>query len=458
MKPYTLRKRMAVGLGLCATAALLFACAPDDTDRETDTESAADTQTESTGESAGGTAGETDASAVANITVSLSDPMGNPMSNIIFKVQQDGEDVVMKMIGESGTAQLSLPAGEYTVVLESPDGARLYYDTDPLTVAPNTPDTEHSLTVWRGASDTWTFHAPSLMSTGGEYVELTAPLVGEGSTYIEFSENDYTYVVFNPTRAGVFEFTVPAGVEVAYHGMPILVYDAPRVNADENGVVSLPVEATSLGGDGISQMVFRLTPTDAYTDGGAPFTVTRTGDIIKTPEEQASWVTYQADSDMLAALATFADPTEGDQWATLTEGTLTNLDLSDPNLAVVLGEDGYYHLGTADGPMVFVRITSDSPYIEDFAKMCETDHLRAFFYDENGTFLRKEGYNSFINAYAEVVNADGVVPLNEELAYVIQNVGRHMGWWNFDLGTDIFEDKVYPTSVAWLFACATYQA
>ena len=89
--------------------------------------------------------------------------------------------------------------------------------------------------------------------------------------------------------------------------------------------------------------------------------------------------------------------------------------------------------------------------------MCETDRIRAHFYDENGKFLRKEGYSQLILDYAEVANDDGLVPLNTQLAYVLQSAGQYMGWWDFENNRDVFGDIVVPVETAWLFACAYYR-
>ncbi len=431
---HTTRKLIGALLGLCGAVALMTACQPTDTNEPT----------------------ETTVPAEVAYTVVLKDTDGEAVSNVFLKIQKGDTEVSTKMVGETGAVELTLPADSYTLTVESPDGTKLYYDAEAARLTPDA--TELTITLYRGTSDTWTFQAPSKRTLDGSYAAFQVPMIGEGTTYIEFGAPDeYTYVVFNPTRGGIYEFSLPEGYGLAYHGMPLLVFDEPRVGADENGVVTIPLEATSIGGEGIAQLVFRVTVPEGCEELGCLMTAKRTGDIVKTPEELATWITVEANQKDLDALATFKEPAEGDKWATLTAGTLTDLDLKSPDLAVVLGSDGYYHLGTADGPLVFLRVSSDSPFIEDFVKMCETDHLRAYFYDENGTFLRKEGYNSLFTTYGEVANADGVVPMTEQLAYVIQNIGRQFGWWNFEAGSDIFGDEVYPESVAWLFACAVYQ-
>ncbi len=455
-------KHIWIALGLCAgllSVGGLASCTPDTT-----SPAPADSQTQDTADTA-----DTGSEPVAEVdcTITLQEPDGKVVSSVVLTLQQNGVDVATKMVGSDGVVRLTLPAGEYTLSLQDPAGAKLYPDVEVIRFTPEAANA--SVLVWRGTSDTYALTAPSkpatnesettdpLFGSTAERIHFDAPLVGEGTTYIELCADNYTYVVFNPTRAGVFEFTASEGVKITYHGMPVLIYDEPRMSPDENGVISIPIEASSLGGDGISQLVFRIEASEGTSADTCLFTVTRAGDIVKSPEELATWTTYEADPNALQALETFQNPAEDDPWAALTAGTLTNLNLKDPALTVVLAEDGYYHLGTADGPMVFLLITKENPYIQSFVKMCETDHLRAYFYDENGTFLRKEGYNALFTAYGELANADGVVPLNEQLAYAIQNVGRQFGWWNYEQNSDIFGDEIFPVAVSWLFACAVYQ-
>ncbi len=435
----SITRALALALALLGTTALLAACNGDTPGGTESTDAATEAPT----------------TAEVKYRVALNTPDGSPVTDVILKVHKDGSEVTTKVVGPTGAAAFTLPAADYTLSLESPSGTRYYFDgTAALT--PAVP--ELTLTVYPGVADTWRLSGPSKLTLDGSYADHEAGVITEGTTYVELNATDHTYLVFNPTRGGIFEFTASEGIELAYHGMPILIYDEPRMEPDDKGVLTIPVEATSIGSDSVSQLVFRVTATEGSGKTDTLVTVKWTGEIQKSPEEQAPWVTVEADRAAIDALATFKEPAEGDKWLGLTAGTLTNLNVEkDASLTVVLADDGYYHLGTADGPMVFVRITSDSPYVEDFVKMCETDRLRAYFYDENGTFLRKEGYNTLFAAYGEVANADGVVPLNEQLAYVIQNTGRHMGWWNYDQNSDIFGDAVIDPSIAWLFACAVYQ-
>lgn len=413
---------IVLGIVLMALLVSLFAC--------NNTGTPADT-TGSTGADTTDTAG-----LVYKVTVLTAD--GKPASDIIVKVQQNGADVALKVIGPDGSATFDITPGDYTVLIESPSGAEFHYDRDKAVLTEAAP--ELTITIQTKVTKTTSFMAPSKLA-GDDYRTVEALVITDGDNYVTYNTGDYTYLVYTPTKEGVYEFSCPACPTFTYHGMPIMVNPNP-VMITEGGKVSIQVPATSIGEASVSSYVFRLDP-DNLEEGGCVFTVTRIGDIELT--------IHDLPYDNPAADKNFLKPTEAGT------GTLTDLDIKDPTLTAVLGSDGYYHLGTADGPLVYLRLTSDSPYIEDFVKMCETDRIRAYFYNEDGSFNRKESYNAMIAEYAEFVNADGVIPLNEQLAYMVQNAGRHMGWWDYNVGSDIFGDLVIPAEQAWLFACAYYK-
>jgi hypothetical protein len=273
-------------------------------------------------------------------------------------------------------------------------------------------------------------------------VRQEAALVGEGQTYIPYVSGDYTYVIFTPTRPGMYEFTCEGeNAAISYHGAPINVFEHPLLETVD-GKVTFDIPAGSIGDspDATARYVFRL----EGAGSGCTFIATRTGDVPKSPFDEP-WVIPMPTADDLK-------PYEG-----VTDGRLTDLDVTNPALTVVKGTDGYYHLNTADGPVVFIRISSASPYMADFNKICETARVCAYLYNEDGSFDRRESYNEMILEYVTVANEDGVVPLNDQLAYMVKTAGDYMGWWNFSDGLDIFGDKIVDPAIAWLFACAVYQ-
>ncbi len=363
---------------------------------------------------------------------------GTPAKDIIVKVQKNGIDESFKLIGPTGFATFKLAEGNYTVLIESPSGQAFHYDTEAAVLSPSAP--EITLTIFEAAANTQPLNAPSQK---GDYTRFDAASVGEGKTYIPFNNDDYTYVIFTPTRPGIYEFGYESesDVTLTYHGAPINVFENPLVDTVD-GKVSFPITAGSVGStlDTTAQYVFRL----EGVGNGCMFTATRTGDVPKSPHDEP-WTIPMPTAEMLK-------PYEG-----ITDGKLVDLDVTNPALTVVLGEDGYYHLDTADGPVVFIRLSSANPYIADFKTICDTTRICAYLYNEDGSFNRRESYNEMILEYLTVANEDGVVPLNEQLVYMVKTAGDYMGWWNFSDNLDIFGDKIVDPAIAWLFACAVYQ-
>lgn len=396
-------------------------------------------ETQAAGTSAS-TEAATEAPADTLYTVSVQNGDGTPASDIILKLSRDGEVVATKVIGPTGSATATLPAGEYTVTLEKPDGSSLHYDTE-ARLTPEAPSL--TLTIRSAATATETIQAPSLK--GGEYVRHHAFTLGEGETYVALNSAEYTYFIFTPTRGGLYAVTCGDSVVLSYRGNGINVFDYDLIETVD-GVVTLPVHDSSIGeGEtGTARYVFAI-QTTAASESGVAVSITRTGDVPKTPADEP-WV-------VLTATESFLHPYEGEL-----NGRFTDLDVTDPSLSVVLNEtDGYYHLGTADGPLVFIRLTEPSPYMDAFETVCEKSRMCRYFYDENGSFLRKESYNEVVTAYIPFCNADGATPLTRELAYVMQNTGEQNGWWNFSDGVSIFGDKAVPAEIGWLFACGYYK-
>ncbi len=369
-------------------------------------------------------------------TITILNADGSPVSDVIVKIMQGEEQLGMKVVGPTGAAKFSLIPGDYRIVIATPSGDVLSYDEAAAVLTPTTTDV--SVTVYSTALETVEIMAPG---RDGEHRKYEAAVIGDGTTHLEYTSGDYTYIIYVPSQEGIFAFSCTDCASFTYHGMPLMVLNNP-VYESADGQMEIQVLPGSIGEQSTSSYVFRIMPKNE-ADENFTFTVTRKGDIPKD-ETDVPWVVPTAGADLKAY--------EGD-----TSGTLTDLDITDPSLTVVIGEDGYYHYGTADGPVVFLRISSDSPYIEDFVKMCETDRIRAYFYKEDGSFDYKESYNGLINEYAAVANEDGVVPLNAQLAHMVQNAGRHMGWWSYDNNMDIFGDLYVPEERAWLFACAYYK-
>ncbi len=137
------------------------------------------------------------------------------------------------------------------------------------------------------------------------------------------------------------------------------------------------------------------------------------------------------------------------------EGELVKVDMTTAQI-IVLGEDGFYHMNTADGPVVFVDMVNDcidlvAAYKSAYGAMT----MRGKYVDDSGKTC---GYE-FINAmreYYPVLDKDGYYPLTPDLELFIKLFGASQGWFNESFSN--FEDiknGEYLEENAWL-ACAYY--
>ena len=374
-------------------------------------------------------------------TVTVADYAGNPMKDVVVSVLKDGQEVKTNVVKAEGKATFKLPEGDYSFTLSAPKGA-YYYDTNACKLSPASPDA--SVTLYQTAENTMTLWAPSPLDENGK--EQEAFVVGDGATHCEpVGGGEMTYFVFAPAKGGVYEvsFMADGQVDLGYYGMPINVF-ATKLLDTVDGKVTVEVREDSVNlsnPEQTCQLVFGVLP-EAATTTDLIFTVKRTGDVPKRPEDEP-WIEYQS---------TQAKAFEGEHGT-----TLTDIDVTKPDLTVVYNEsDGYYHYGAADGPVVFIRLTSPSPYMEPLAGVVDYQRLGVYIYDENGAFVRKESYHEMLEAYKAVCDTNGVCPLTPELEYMVKRFGDKQGWWNFSAGIDIFRDKIVPQDTAWLFLCCYY--
>ena len=140
---------------------------------------------------------------------------------------------------------------------------------------------------------------------------------------------------------------------------------------------------------------------------------------------------------------------------------LENFDLTASGYNLVLNEkDGFYHLDSADGPLVLMYLGKDVDYLACFKTMLDRSGVNKYFFDENGNFLKRETYDQCLLEYFEYMDEDnGVYPLTEDLKYIVQQRGDHSGWWDKNSQSYLFVDEnrnMVPginTEIAWLFMC-----
>lgn len=368
---------------------------------------------------------------MATYQVKVLDGQGKPLtSGVIVKFLQNGEQVAMQPVNTEGIAAKELTKGDYTVELTFTNNEISgHYDQSAAVLSADKTTLELSL-ISKLSDATY-----DLVIGGDNY---KAGVVNAGSTYVPVKANVRNYFIFSPTEGGTFEISVNNNaIKIGYYGAPHFVQSASAVDVIDNKI-TLSISDSSLGGS----YVFGLDGTDADTD--AILSIIRTGDPTITIADMP-WTEYKTTH------------TPAPYTLNLNGKSLKYVDIkgkTDDNKVVFNDADGYYHFGTADGPVILMHLGKKAPYVS-LQTVIEGDGLgggapiREYFFDADGNFLKKEDYTNILRTYFENMDQEaGVYPLTKDLEYIIKN-GCH-GWWDKDDPDFIFTDC--NPEIGWMFA------
>ncbi len=383
----------------------------------------------------------------AEYNIFVTDYKGDvPTFDVLVEVKRNGETVGMKK-AKDGVAAFTLERGDYTFV-PSAAGGEFYYDETLCTL--NATKTEATVAIYERASGSSTIY-PSF-DDPDDRRPYNAAHVKEGAVYVEIDRNDVSYYIFTPTRGGIYKISCPdKDITLGYYGDANAVRSDDIAKLDENGAFQFEVKNGSIGTElsGALRIVIGI---KGSSKGSAVIVIERIG----APEKEVSWNNISA-----SQLPSTFEKTD------VLNHKLVDISVTDRNVKVAYNNsDGYYHYGDENGPVVYMRISSSGRFLNSFIEICETAMMCRIYYGIDGKVSQKDGYNEMIADYGAICDGNGVVPLTEELAKMIKNVGEHSGWWDFsEKGNDIFTYD-YATGEAtginegnivmenaWLFAC-----
>lgn len=378
------------------------------------------------------------------------DGLGNPVSDIIVKVLKDGEQV--KMYPYNGThLELDIEAGNYQIELDlSQTGKSYVYDTETCVLSP-----ENRYAVIR------LFETPS----ESESIYVSPPLdadynaypVGQGSYKLTLTPNDYTFIIFKPTAAAIYTLTYEceANLAISYHGSSFFVQGTDIsegttvVSTYENGL-SVNVYPTNIGAG--FDLVFAIKSEGATS---CILNIANAGDP-GTRLDDEPWTPYLEDESEVKK-----------HLAVSKIGTYTAIDVTDTSIKAVFNEtDGFYHLNSADGPVLFIDLTTDTKFISSIQIISAHQRMGAYIYDINGDVAEKRSYNELFLQYGMPDTADEKpaepvrVPLTAKLADAIKTFGDKNSWWAEGSESNIFDRVLlgspYNLEYAWLLYCGYY--
>ena len=375
-------------------------------------------------------------------SVTVKDALGNPYtSGIVVKFMQGDTQVAMQSCDENGTAAKSLPSGKYTATLVFADTDTEYFYDDNIKLTSRKSEVEVVVTYKINSE-------PDTLNVGSESID--AYDVKTGCTYVDLKANSRNYFLFTPTEAGNYEFSIPEGKDavIGYYGAPHFVQENSAAEVVDNKF-TINVKSAMIGTNGTGTTTIVIGIDAGKNTKNCTLGINRLGDPIKTVEDEP-WTVYQKTVELQDyKLPAGAEIKEFD------------LKASTDTYNLVFNEnDGYYHLDSASGPLVLVRLGENCEYIDCFKTILDRSGVTKYFYDEDGKFVKKESYSECLLEYIEYIDEDyGVYPLTEDLKYIIQQRGDYYGWWDIENSGYIFKDSngnndnTINTEIAWLLMC-----
>lgn len=245
-------------------------------------------------------------------------------------------------------------------------------------------------------------------------------IVGE-NTLTPNADAITTIYEFSPDQDGIYLFETAEGNLLGYWGgNKFFVFDGT-----ENKTNSLKGTIEAVG----QTLMIGV----QATGDNCTITVTRIGERPKTADD-FEWNNVDATSKPVSG-----DKLEGEwNWVNVKD------DVKD---VAVLGKDGYYHLNSEDGPILYLDLSSKR-FGLDLVEMNSKGQMKYIEQTGEETW-NKVQYKNLFNTYAEAGN---VVALTEELVEMLQKVGESKGWYSWDTYFVFQQDEV-DADEAWMFAC-----
>ena len=228
---------------------------------------------------------------------------------------------------------------------------------------------------------------------------------------------------FVPAESGVYTITVGGNVTMATYGFAAW----NKVTEAENGVIIHTATAANQ-----TIMIGLTADTPSVT-----VTIEKTGDY--TEIAQNAYVNYAPSCPVASDFEIPAD--------------LVSIDLKKEHI-VVLGNDGYYHLGTADGPIVYANLNNDQFTLEILYDAGAPITMRGIYTDENGAVHYYDFMSMITDNYYQYSKENDYHPLNKDLMIFLKAYGKSQGWYNASTSRfEVIRGGEFLEESAWLASC-----
>lgn len=371
-------------------------------------------------------------------TVTVVDYSGKPQSGVVVQILEDGAPVATSQTGANGMAVANLKSAEYTVSLAFSDNS-LHYEPKQAVLTEG--ETDLTIQVAPGVSGT-----PEELYVGNAYY------LDVGGTYVTMQPDAVNYYIFKPAEPGLYRLTTsdPNAILSYWGGSESFIADMTTSTDYDPATNSFTrnVKQNNIG----SIVILGVTgDTDCIVE------IIRVGDPILDETDLVPEV-YKGKTT----------PSKVYKISAANGKKLEDVDLTaeTADVNIVLGSDGYYHLNSADGPLLYMKLgssTVEARYVTMYKLLGASGvggtSFARVFRDENGSAIRKEEYTDCMLTYTNCADPTyGVYPLTEDLVYMMRNGGDQKGWWDPDSGNFLFEDEEgirdmsINLEIAWMFA------
>lgn len=378
----------------------------------------------------------------ATYKITVKDALGSPYTaGVMVRILKDGEQVGMQVVNEAGVVSKTMEKAEYSVELVfTNQDETYYYDTTNLNLSAEKITLDIILSKVPAEGTT------TLYVQDNAYKAYT---VEAGCTYVTLTAGKRNYFLFTPVMEGTYEVSVPgSSAVIGYYGAPHFVQDFSAAEVTDNQF-TISVNASMIGTGNTGTSIYVIGIDAGETDEDCILAINRTGNAQKNVSDEP-WFVYSA-STVPSAYTLAAG-------ATIAEFDLTATTATYP--LVLNSNDGFYHLQSENGPLVLVRLATDSEYIASYKTILETVGVNKYFYDADGNFEKKESYSECLLEYINCADENnGVYPLTEDLKYIMQQNGDYLGWWDPSSSTYLFKDENgvnvpgINTEIGWLAMC-----
>ncbi len=245
--------------------------------------------------------------------------------------------------------------------------------------------------------------------------EISETALALGDNTLTLLETAVTTIyVYKPEETGVYTFTAPEGAILGYWGAGSWLLSDP-------GSTTNAYEWTCTG---VGQSAYIGI---SGAEGSFNLNVAKTGDytVVETPI-----VVY----DNKATLETFTLP-EGSTLGSYIDVT------AETTHEAILGDDGYYHLNSADGPVILVDMNYQDIVLSN-ALNSDRPVMYAYMTDEDGNAFKYD-ISIAIKEYEAVMDANGYYPLTEDLILFYDTYAVGAGTYTFYVTGSYNEDNVW---------------